>query len=366
MILERAADRGCRATAAQIGRLYDAALARIERRIKKIYGRFVEGYAVTPEEATRLLTTKQTREARRTLQAMLDRCTDKKLRAELLATIDAPAYASRISRLQALRDQVYFDAKAVAPTEITLGESHLQQLYKDSYYRNAFDLSQFAGHNVPFDVITDRRAAWAVHQYWAPSLEEVGSNFSERVWGNTTAFAEKARDIVTTGIMEGGDYPRMAEDLHRATGGVHYEKVIQPDGSARMVLRGEGAKYRATRVIRTEGNHITGQAVMDSYQAAGIQRYIFRALLELRTCGTCGALDGEDFLVSEQQPGINMHPMHPNCRCSTIPWESAEDLARTGRTRSAQTGVEKWDPVPKSMTYKEWYKKFVEPNEEML
>lgn len=54
---------------------------------------------------------------------------------------------------------------------------------------------------------------------------------------------------------------------------------------------------------------------------------------------------------------MNMHPMHPNCRCFTIPDEPDDMLSRF--TRSAQTEADNWEEVPASMTWEDWRKKYV-------
>lgn len=361
--LERLTDQGCRVTAAELAKLYEQALASIRERIRRLYRRFAEGYGVTPGEAQELLSVAQTKQEREILRRMLEECDDPDLRAEILKKLDAPAYGYRISRLEALQDQVYFDAKAVGVREVKYDRGRLLDTYKTAYYRTTFNLSQSVGHNVPFERISDRRAARAIEQYWTPDPESLGQNFSQRVWNNTTELAENVREIVTEGLLTGGNYKDMADRLQAQMGDVSAQKVIQPDGSARTVLTGSGAKYRATRLIRTEGNHITGQAVMESYEDAGIEKYIYRSLLELRTCKRCGKLDGKRFPVKEQQVGVNMHPMHPNCRCFVVPDEPDEDLKDF--TRSAQTGADNWEEVPANMSWEEWRKKYVEGNPQM-
>ena len=361
--LERLTDQGCRVTAAELAKLYEQALASIRERIRRLYRRFAEGYGVTPREAQELLSAAQTKQEREILRRMLEECDDPDLRAEILKKLDAPAYGYRISRLEALQDQVYFDAKAVGVKEVQYDRGRLLDTYKTAYYRTTFNLSQSVGYNVPFERISDRRAARAIEQYWTPDPESLGQNFSQRVWNNTTELAENVREIVTEGLLTGGNYKDMADRLQAQMGDVSAQKVIQPDGSARTVLTGSGAKYRATRLIRTEGNHITGQAVLESYEDAGIEKYIYRSLLELRTCKRCGKLDGKRFPVKEQQVGVNMHPMHPNCRCFVVPDEPDEDLKDF--TRSAQTGADNWEEVPANMSWEEWRKKYVDGNPQM-
>ena len=82
-----------------------------------------------------------------------------------------------------------------------------------------------------------------------------------------------------------------------------------------------------------------------------------------------GGLDGKSFPVSEQQVGVNMHPMHPNCRCFISPEMTPEELkeitSETTLVRIAQTGADNWDFIPADMTWEEWRKKYVDGNPEM-
>lgn len=356
--LEALTDRRCRLTASEVAKLYNSALERMTGRIQKIFRRFAEGYSLTPAETRELLSAAETREARQVLQDAFDHCTDAAERGKLRARLDAPAYGYRISRLEALRDQVYADAVAIGAEEVRYDEARLKDIYQQSYYRTAFSLSQEQGENVPFSILTDRQTAAALNAYWSPGAESVAQNYSQRVWENTEQLAQNVQEIVTRGIMTGERYEGIATELEASMGGVSWGKQVQPDGSTRAVLSGSGAKYRATRLIRTEGNYLSGQATIESLQTAGVERYLFHSLLEVRTCKVCGELDGKDFPVSEQQPGVNMNPMHPQCRCFIGPYRSKEELSR--RVRTAQTGADEWGTVPRDMSYQEWYGKYVE------
>ena len=100
-----------------------------------------------------------------------------------------------------------------------------------------------------------------------------------------------------------------------------------------------------------------------SDNGTAIKKSIYRSPLKLRTCKCCGKLDGKRFPVKEQQVGVNMHPMHPNCRCFVVPDEPDEDLKDF--TRSAQTGADNWEEVPANMSWEEWRKEYVEGNPQM-
>lgn len=56
-----------------------------------------------------------------------------------------------------------------------------------------------------------------------------------------------------------------------------------------------------------------------SYEATGLDGYIFLATLDLGTSDICQFLDGKRFKLKDAQVGKNYPPMHPNCRSTTIP-----------------------------------------------
>lgn len=363
--LEQLADKRTRITAQKVAHLYDEALERIEAKIQKIYTTFTGSSHITEAEATRLMSAQQTKEARKELEALLERTTDQTLRQEIVTQLNAPAYGYRIAALEALRDQVYFEAKAIGNDSATYTESRLKDLYDLGYYRTAFDLSQYEGVNVPFSQLSGGRVEAAINAFWTPDVDTLAGNYSTRIWADATQLAENVRGIVTRGLMTGGNYADMAAELAAQMGDVQYQKRVNADGSTRTVATGSGAKYRATRLIRTEGNYITGQAKLQSMRDAGYEKYEFICLLETRTCSVCGGLDGKQFPVAEAQPGVNMNPMHPNCRCFVSPVLSKR-LMEAG-TRGAQVDASgRKETVPASMTYQEWHEKYVKGNGEML
>ena len=50
-----------------------------------------------------------------------------------------------------------------------------------------------------------------------------------------------------------------------------------------------------------------------SYQELGIEEYIFLG----GGCEICQALNGQAFKLSEAEAGVNLPPIHPNCKCTT-------------------------------------------------
>lgn len=325
-----------------IARAYDQAQRDITARMEKIFTRYVKNNeALNEEKALRLLSARDTAEAREALLELYRSTTDPQMRAEIRARLDAPAYAGRISGLQALRDQVYLDARLLGLAEVALVQSRLLDVLEQSYYRQTFDIQQGAGLFYDFNRLSNRQMQAIAAQQWK------GSNYSARIWKNNEQFAQAVERTVATGILSGQSFRDMSDSLRH---------VIGEDDS-------EGAKYKSMRLIRTECDHIAVQGQLMGYRAGGIEQYIFLATLDLATSEICRSLDMKRFPVAEAQTGVNLPPMHPNCRSVTMPDVDSETLSKIKRAaRDPVTG--KTTTVPGNMSYREWYGKYVEGNAE--
>ena len=157
----------------------------------------------------------------------------------------------------------------------------------DAYYRKVFDLQRQAGYAFDFGVLSpDLIDQLLMHKF-------KGARFSERVWNNTDLVAGRLQGILTSGIMSGRSYEQMARDMEEFT---------------------NFGKYAATRLVRTETTYITNQADLLAYREAGVDRYEFLATLDGRTSEMCQDMDGKIIEISKAEPGVNLPPLHPNCR----------------------------------------------------
>jgi SPP1 gp7 family putative phage head morphogenesis protein len=341
LLLEQLLHDRSEATAQRISRLYGLAQENIFQQIEKVFSSYAKGGALNEKKAMELLSVRETDEAERELRRQYEEATGPAKR-DIWARLSAPAYANRISRLQALRDKLYTQARMMGLEEVSYVRDRLSDTLEQSYYRTTFDVQQFTGEGYRFDRLTDRQIKAALAADWN------GKNWSERIWDNNQMFADAVEDTVTVGIMAGLRYDEMRDNL------LH---VIGLDDT-------EGARYRSARLVHTECAFVANQGHLMGYQAAEIEKYIFLATLDLRTSKICRALDGKRFLVSEAQAGTNLPPMHPWCRSTTMPDMSAEQLRKVPRAaRDPETG--KSVTVPGDITYQEWHEKFVDNNPEM-
>lgn len=327
-------------TVKAVCRNYNQVQRNIVDQIEKIFSRYVNhNEALNEEKALRLLSEKQTEECRQKLLELYNSTDDPRLRAEIRARLEAPAYANRISGLQALRDRIYTDCRMLGLVEVELVRDRLMDVLEQSYYRQTFDIQQGVGLYYDFSRLDNRQMQAIIAQKWE------GGNYSSRIWNNNRQFAEAVEHTVASGILSGQSFRDMSDNLRH---------IVGEDDS-------EGAKYKSMRLIRTECNHIATQGQMLGYEAGGIEWYLFLATLDLVTSEICRSLDMKRFPVSEAKAGVNRPPMHPHCRSTTMPEVDMEVLAKIKRA-ARDPVTHKSITVPGDMSYAEWYRQYVQGN----
>ena len=305
---------------------YEKAAKAIDDQIAAFYGRYASEQGLSYAEAVKKLNSKEARQWRKSLEAYVDEINslpDGDMKDRLKAELDARAYASRITRLDALKSQIDMEIdRLMYNTENDLANG-LTGIYSHEYYRKMFDIQQRAGRMFDFAHL-DAEMVEAVLRYpWS------GADFSSRLWENKRSLLFRLRETLTQSLIQGQSVTMTSKALA--------EKL--------------GSSYSAAEnLIRTESSRIHNDADKGAYQAAGISEYEFMATLSERTCKICGDLDGKTFPVEEAQTGVNFPPMHPRCRCTTVEHDPDEwkDWEAVGQ------------PMPKRMTYEEWYAEQVE------
>ena len=122
----------------------------------------------------------------------------------------------------------------------------------------------------------------------------------------------------------------------------------------------------ALRIIRTESCWIMNEATVNNYKDNGIKEYEFMAFLDSKTSKECKSLDGKKFSIEEYQTGVNLPPLHPNCRSCVIPvveelekpkkpikeTKSKEAKTTTKKSNTKKTTTKKTAKKPKEKEFK--------------
>ena len=301
-------------------RHYKRAAQEISSQIEEFYGRYASEQGLSYAEAVKVLRGSEAKAWTKTLGAYVDEINalpDGALKDRLKAELDARAYSSRITRLDALKAQVDMEVdRLMIDLEDGMGEG-FGDLYTDSYYRKMFDIQQHAGKMFDFAHLNRELVEQTLSYPWS------GADFSSRLWENKRALLFHLREIMTQGAIQGKGIAALSKELS--------DKL--------------GQSYKtAERLIRTEANHFHNAADVAAYEAAGVRQYEFIATLDNRTSAVCAGLDGKVFDIGDAQTGVNYPPMHPNCRSTTVEYDPDEwkDWEAIGQ------------PMPERMTYAQW------------
>lgn len=68
--------------------------------------------------------------------------------------------------------------------------------------------------------------------------------------------------------------------------------------------------WNGTRIVETEETRCKAQEFLKDHEY-----YVYHAMMDDSTCEVCRDLNGRVFRKDEAVTGVNLPPMHPNCRC---------------------------------------------------
>nr|DAE24377.1 MAG TPA: minor capsid protein [Siphoviridae sp. ctOow3] len=145
-----------------------------------------------------------------------------------------------------------------------------------------------------------------------------GQSFSSRVWGKTGLQPLLQRDVFAS-------LNRIYTDMNG------YQKEMK------LLANKYGtSEYNAKRLIKTEIARINSDTDHAMLKDNGFTHMIFVA--ESGACDICKPLDNTAVPIDKVEKGVNMFPMHPNCRCSA--YGHIEMKYKDGR--STLDEFEKW------------------------
>jgi len=320
------------AEADSVSKIYERASGWLSIEAEEIFERFRMKHGLSEKEARRLLRKIRDKEDLQELMRKLEAGDYSEMgKQELIRILEAPAYRARLERLQQLQNQISLIMRDVYQQELQRTTQFYTDLANEAYYRSMFEVQQRAGYGFSFNHLDNKTVARILKSKWS------GKNYSNRIWKNTAALADTVKEEVLINFITG-----------------------RTDREAAEVIRNKFASgaMEARRLIRTESAFVSGEVTARAYKEAEIEKYRYVAILDLKTSEICRELDGQEFALKDKKVGTNYPPMHPWCRSTTIAAPTAEELAKMKRrARDPITG--KTYLVPASMTYKEWYDKFV-------
>lgn len=314
----------------KINKAYDKAIADINSDIKKIFNKYAMEYKLSKTEARQLLNSYIHAKDLKSIRDKIKYIQDEDLKKYLMAQLNYSPYKARITRLEALKESIYINTKLLSQEEFKLSTSDYIDNIKEAYYRNIFDIQKGIGLGFTFSEMSIDFIEEVLRNKWS------GENYSKRIWNNTDVLAERLEEVITSGLMSGANSKKMAKELDDLS---------------------SYGKFASERLIRTEITYVTNMAEIESYKECDIEKCVFLATLDLRTSKICRSMDGKVLIVGKAKPGVNLPPLHPFCRSTTIAYLGKGTLETL--QRRARDPVIGKNYIINNMNYNEWYEKFV-------
>lgn len=310
-------------------RAYEETRRRINTEINAFYNKYAKDNKIELSTAKRWLSNTELKTFKEQADFYLSEVKRLGLDPKYESYLKKLSDRARISRLQEIELNIRHNIEILSKQQEKELAVRLQGGYEHAFYTTLFGIQSAIGFGFSFTALGQQELEQAVKTKW------LGSNFSDRVWTNKTALITQLNQLIPQEFVRGRGSNAIANDLADKLN-VDYHKAV--------------------RLARTEMNHISNTATIESYKKSNVvKKYEYLATLDNRTSQICRELDGRIFEVDQAQTGINLPPMHPHCRSTTVPhFDNIESTP--GRVASDPNG--RTYTVDETITYKEWAKKY--------
>lgn len=311
---------------------YRQAASEIDAQINKWYNRIAKNNNMSISEARRLLTANELKEFKWSVEQYIDYGRQNALDQQWVKELENASAKFHINRLEAMKLEVRHQIEAAMANGQQDMFDMLGDVYKDSFYRSAFELQKGVG--IGFDVakLDDTTVQNVLLKPWAAD----GSNFSDKLWTNKKKLLNTL-DTELSRMVLLGDTPNKAV------------KAVKEAMDSSL--------FQAKRLVFTEQAYFATEAQKKAFNSLDVERFEVVSSADRKVCPVCAAKDKQNFPMIEFHIGITAPPFHPLCRCVTAPFFDDEFTSQT-RIVKDDNG-DKYE-IPATMNYGEWKKAFVD------
>lgn len=318
---------------------YADVMENIEKDINDFYMKFAHENNITFQQAKQILTTSERQAFQMKLEEYIKYGSKNGLSKEWMKKLKNASTVHRITRLQALQYQFRQQIEKLEAIKEYGLTNTLKDIYKEGYYRTAYEIQRASGIGSAFSRIDERKIEKVLAKPWAAD----GKNFSERIWGqDRTQLLYQLENRFSQGMIRGESPQKIIKDIQKAL---------------------HSSEYATRRLVMTESAFFASASRKETYDKLEVKQYKILAVLDTKTSTICRDMDGKVFDVKDYQPGLNANPFHANCRTTTAPYfndEFTQQQERSARDKDGKTYY-----VPANMTYKEWYNKYIKDNQKV-
>lgn len=298
--------------------LYDEAANQIEMEINATFAKYAEKNALTNAEASKLISGKEYSQWQKSVKEYLEDIAVEGKGSRTLLELNTLSAKGQLSRKEQLLSNIYRNMMMLAQDSNTTLSDLLGDMLKTNYYSCCYTTQMGMGMGFNVAKINEKLLKQVLEFPWS------GKTFSQAIWENTDKVAALARREITLGFINGSSVQKMTKEIND--------------------VMGKG-RYAAERLVRTECSYFSNQGEIMGYQEMGIDQYEFLGA----GCEICQSLNGQIFDSSEAEAGINLPPIHPNCKCTT----KAVFKIRMFETKPGA------NPLDSNTKFDEWKKKYI-------
>lgn len=324
------AHAGSDETILSIKNAYDSAVDQLNKDINRIFFRYVSENGLSAEEAKKFLNETLSSSEIERIRGKINLIQDEDIQKQLTAKLNSTLTRARISRLEALREDIYIQMSRMADAELRHTTARYIEVIEQEFMRNMFDCQKYLGVAFSFSKIPMNTIQEILKNDWS------GKHFSKRIWENSLTNGSRIEDTVKqlllSGTILGTNSRKLAAELNKLT---------------------HTGMYASERLIRTETTYFVTMADLEAAKRRGTKKIRFVATLDDRTSEQCREADGSIINVEDAVPGKNIPPLHPFCRSVII--DEIEGLIHKVRVARNPITGENYK-VPADMTYKQWEK----------
>lgn len=308
--------------------IYSKASLYTQSKINGIFEKYRDGHGLSNADAKEMLDSLISDRDYNQIKRILENNPKTKQRKELLKKLDTPPYQYRIKRLENMQSQLDKLMNEVYKVEKDVSTDCYINSAFNAYYRNVYNLQKGMKVAYQFDMLDPELIDSTLKSRWS------GKNYSNRIWDNTNALAESLKDEMLMGVLTNKTEKEMADTI--------------------MNKFAVGA-YQARRLIQTESAAMTAFADQQAFKDAGIEKEMFIAVHDSRTSQICQHHDRSIVEIAKAKVGVNVPPLHPNCRSHMIPYIEGVTDAMKKRQRNPVTNKD--EVVDVSENYDQWLKR---------
>lgn len=318
----------------QIAGIYAKSSFYLNEQIQGIYDRYKKKHSLSDVEAKALLNEMNDSADYEEMLKRLHNGAKNEERKQLLKELEAPAYRYRINKLQKTQEMVDTLMQSVYSQEKEINTLNYINTAYDAYYKSIYNLQQGTGLAFSFDDLDPELVDKLLKLKWS------GKNYSTRIWNNAQAVADSLKEEMLLGVLTGKTEKEMAQTIT-------YRFLV-------------GA-YQARRLTNTESTFICNALDMAAYKEADVEKVRFCAVHDMKTSKICQQHDRKVIDIDKAVQGVNVPPMHPNCRSTIEPViDKVIEAKMKRRTRNPVTGKE--EIVNANETYEQWLKRIQKDN----